>query len=57
MVELLEPYLEQTDYTLEVAKRVCGNVAGLISWTRAMYSFYFVNKEVCKTLHWLLHSC
>eukprot|EP00111_Clytia_hemisphaerica_P014724 TCONS_00043381-protein len=46
MVEFLEPYLTMPDYTLEGAKKSCGDVAGLLSWTRAMSFFYGVNKEV-----------
>ncbi|KAG8199526.1 hypothetical protein JTE90_009368 [Oedothorax gibbosus] len=45
-VELLEPYIRMEDYNLESAKKTCGQVAGLLSWTLAMNSFYAVNKEV-----------
>uniref|UniRef100_A0A2C9JCN9 AAA+ ATPase domain-containing protein n=1 Tax=Biomphalaria glabrata TaxID=6526 RepID=A0A2C9JCN9_BIOGL len=46
MCEFIEPYLNAEDYTLDIAKNVCGDVAGLLSWTKSMYVFYFINKEV-----------
>lgn len=46
MCELLYVYLGMEDYNFEQAKRACGDVAGLTSWTEAMHTFFFINKEV-----------
>ena len=40
MVELLEPYLTMEDYNMTTAKRVCGDVSGLLCWTKAMAFFF-----------------
>ncbi|XP_053374157.1 dynein axonemal heavy chain 8-like [Mercenaria mercenaria] len=45
-VELMEPYLRMEDFNMESAKKVCSNVAGLLSWSCAMAFFFGVNKEV-----------
>ena len=46
MCEHLYVYLNMEDYNFEQAKRSCGDVAGLASWTEAMHTFFFINKEV-----------
>ena len=42
----MQAYLQMDDYNLESAKKVCSDVAGLLSWTQAMAFFYTINKEV-----------
>lgn len=46
MIEHLMPYFRMEDYNMDTARRVCGDVAGLLSWTKAMSFFHGVNKEV-----------
>lgn len=46
MIDFLRPYFDMEDYNMDMAKRVCGDVAGLLSWTKAMAFFHGVNKEV-----------
>lgn len=46
MIEHLTPYFRMEDYNMDTARRVCGDVAGLLSWTKAMSFFHGVNKEV-----------
>ncbi|KAG5675719.1 hypothetical protein PVAND_005600 [Polypedilum vanderplanki] len=45
-IDLLQPYFKFPQYTLEAAMAACGQVAGLLKWTRAMADFYKVNVNV-----------
>ncbi|VVC99768.1 unnamed protein product, partial [Leptidea sinapis] len=45
MVEHLQPYFEMEDYNMDTAKRVCGDVAGLLSWTKAMAFFHSLEER------------
>jgi dynein heavy chain len=46
MVDLMIPYFKYPQYTFEAAKTACGNVAGLLLWTKAMAKYYEINKDV-----------
>ncbi|CAF0837526.1 unnamed protein product [Adineta steineri] len=45
-IELLQPNFRVPDYTYEGAKVAAGAIAGLLTWTRAMADFFYVNKRV-----------
>jgi dynein heavy chain len=45
-IELLQPYFRVSDYTLEGAEKAAGAIAGLLTWTRSMADFFYVNKRV-----------
>ncbi|CAF4402891.1 unnamed protein product [Rotaria socialis] len=45
-IELLQPYFRVPDYTPEGARVAAGAIAGLLTWTRAMAEFFYVNKRV-----------
>ncbi|VDN16450.1 unnamed protein product [Dibothriocephalus latus] len=46
MMDLLEHYMSAPDYNIASAKKTCGNVAGLLSWTTAMVKFFWVNTVI-----------
>jgi dynein heavy chain len=45
-IELCQPYFRVPDYTPEGAKIAAGAIAGLLTWTRSMADFFYVNKRV-----------
>ncbi|CAF3405686.1 unnamed protein product [Rotaria sp. Silwood1] len=45
-IELLQPYFRVSDYTPDGARVAAGAIAGLLTWTRAMADFFYVNKRV-----------
>lgn len=46
LIDLIEPYISGQDYTMSMARKVCGNVAGLLSWTLSMVKYFWVSKTV-----------
>ncbi|KAF6775711.1 hypothetical protein AHF37_04900 [Paragonimus kellicotti] len=46
IIDLLEPYIQAPEYNVSIARKVCGNVAGLLQWTLSMVRFFWVNKKV-----------
>ncbi|CAF0723345.1 unnamed protein product [Didymodactylos carnosus] len=45
-IELLQTYFRAPDYTKDGANIAAGSIAGLLTWTRAMADFFYVNKRV-----------
>lgn len=45
-IELIQPYLDMPDFSLEGAKKVSADVAGLATWVKAMSYYYWINKKV-----------
>ncbi|KAI9021920.1 dynein heavy chain and region D6 of dynein motor-domain-containing protein [Hyaloraphidium curvatum] len=45
-IELIQPYLDMPDFSLEGAKKVSSDVAGLATWVKAMSYYYWINKKV-----------
>ncbi|KAF5398986.1 hypothetical protein PHET_07645 [Paragonimus heterotremus] len=45
-IDLLEPYIQAPEYNVSIARKVCGNVAGLLQWTLSMVRYFWVNKKV-----------
>ena len=45
-MDLMEPYFNNPDYNYNVAKKVCGNISGILSWTLALYKYYWIGKTV-----------